>query len=349
MENDGNEVEIPGDEVVTDHIPEDELVTKHIPEEVVTKHILPWLPIKPLIQYKLVSKNWNGIISSPSFILKHTNQPLKHHPDLPVESLIIQYDFKFYILSYNPETPENTDLVQLKVDFGDKYLMMVGSDKGLVCVADNRGELFCLYNPATNEINKFYSGLKHTNQRCLWGFGYVSAENDFKVVRILYVSEDDDQEEIDQEIKNVDVYSLRSNLWKNVDIGVWFEEGMEMYPTPTLVNETVYWRLDNYQDEMVKINELIDRLVGFSKTGKIFLSHIQREGTGGKGIAIISLLGQGERQTLVTLGPEIWTFMVKYVPSEISPHPSAQWPNAPAAAPPAPAPAPAPAAEHYAL
>lgn len=42
----------------------------HIPQEVIIE-ILSRLPVKPLLKFKSVCKNWYAIIKNPSFITKH--------------------------------------------------------------------------------------------------------------------------------------------------------------------------------------------------------------------------------------------------------------------------------------
>ncbi|XP_021729084.1 F-box/kelch-repeat protein At3g23880-like isoform X2 [Chenopodium quinoa] len=229
---------------------------RYLPDELITQHILPWLPIKPLTQCKLVSKEWNSTISQPNYILNHFNKSIFSDPFTPVESLFIQSGGSFYLypcpnLYHDDENVDNDEvaqdnLVYLNVDFEYENtvtevdeIKLVGSSNGLVCLGGRIGKYFCLYNPNTNQSHKCYPAdfdywksirpIPPTS----WGFGYVSSIDDYKVVRIIAYR--------NGEVAIVHVYSLRSNIWSKIESCI--EVGDMIIGRAKLVNETLYWSM----------------------------------------------------------------------------------------------------------
>ncbi|XP_074284081.1 uncharacterized protein LOC141608638 [Silene latifolia] len=82
------------------------------------------------------------------------------------------------------------DWVNEKVDFdvGNEKMALVGTCNGLVCLGSKSGCLFIIWNPITREFYKYKDPeiAKFTREDCrvTWGFGYVSAVDDYKIVRI---------------------------------------------------------------------------------------------------------------------------------------------------------------------
>ncbi|XP_021729082.1 F-box protein CPR30-like [Chenopodium quinoa] len=244
---------------------------RYFPDELITQEILPWLPIKSLTRCKLVSKEWNSTISEPNYILDHFNKSVFSDPFTPVEYLFIQSGDFFFLfhcnIDENTDDDENVDdgenvdndenvddgendevgeenLVELNVNFdyedlefeGDE-IELVGSSNGLICLSGKIGRYFYLYNPKTNQSHKFYPGdfdyWKSYGPKPLtvWGFGYVSSVDDYKVVRII--------PHFNGEVNMVHIYSLRSNIWSKLE---WvFEERVLITGQPKLANETLYW------------------------------------------------------------------------------------------------------------
>ncbi|CAO2838636.1 unnamed protein product [Amaranthus hypochondriacus] len=224
----------------------------HLPHDLIVHHILPWLPIKSLMQYKLVSKQWYSSISSPSFIKTHLKLTPFSDPFTPLESLIIQSGHGYYLY----ECDDNHDLengvqwqnlIQIEGGYMFRDTYLVGSSNGLVCLAHYKNEYFILWNPTTTQHRIHYPDEGIGNQKpnfINWGFGYVSSENDHKVIRISLIWAND------RFINTVHVYSLRFNRWKKIKFG------LDHYFFPQrarLVHGFLYWAWNCKSTDSIKL------------------------------------------------------------------------------------------------
>ncbi|XP_021760756.1 F-box/kelch-repeat protein At3g23880-like [Chenopodium quinoa] len=222
----------------------------HLPDDLIVHYILPWQPIKPLAQYKLLSKQWYFSLSSPNFILNYTNLPLYSHPIPPIKSLFIQSGNSFYLYSCDNlddnvvEVDRNTEDYLIKLndydfDVGNDVVNLVGSCNGLVCLGEIYGNYFILWNPSANQSHKYFSEVLDTSScdwppHIRWGFGYVSSMDDYKVVRLI-------QYQIGLLVDTfVHVFSLRANTWKKIEFDL-VDCSYVLIERPRLVNETLYW------------------------------------------------------------------------------------------------------------
>ncbi|KAH9619119.1 hypothetical protein KSS87_023940, partial [Heliosperma pusillum] len=129
----------------------------------------------------------------------------------PTESLLIRNGNKFQIMSY-----ENgkIDLVNVEADFdvGDEKMVLVGSCNGLVGLGSKSGCLFIVWNPISGEFCKYLNSEipDFTTVGCMvtWGFGYVSAIDDYKIVRIC-------EKDFGEWIR-VHVYSIRFDRLRRI-------------------------------------------------------------------------------------------------------------------------------------
>nr|XP_023927129.1 putative F-box protein At1g47790 [Quercus suber] len=172
----------------------------------ITFEILCWLPVKPLLQFRCVSKCYNSIITSPDFITKH----FKHH--LEVKSLLSDDNNNDHLLCKPPPDPRDQDFVRtvfcnISSDhtLTEVYRLtipvfnpaIVGISKGLFCLAfqkliiqsycPNNGAIDCssvsrvfLWNPNIRKLKI----LPSTDEAFGCGFGYHHIQNndfDFKV------------------------------------------------------------------------------------------------------------------------------------------------------------------------
>ncbi|KAK9724792.1 hypothetical protein RND81_05G098800 [Saponaria officinalis] len=216
-----------------------------LPHDLITQSILTRLPVKPLVRFKSVSKQWYSTLSSPQFAFAHFRFP---HPS-STESLLIKSNDNFKLLSYESgehDAQIHSDcemkLHKIEVDFdvGDEKLVLVGSCNGLVCLGSISGRLFIIWNPITREFRQYpnlESG-KLVGWMVTWGFGFVSAVDDYKVIRIckkLFVGS-----------IRVHVFSLRSNKWRRIDDDPSHDFSAlktteRLHKTGVLVDETLYW------------------------------------------------------------------------------------------------------------
>ncbi|XP_074284049.1 F-box/kelch-repeat protein At3g23880-like [Silene latifolia] len=226
------------------HIKDDEEeVVQHreLPfDDLITQNILTRLPIKSVIQFKLVSKLWYSTLSSSKF----GNTHFKFHHPSPTLSLLIRSNDEFYFLSCENDEQFDVKLVNFEVDFdvGNEILVLVGSCNGLVCLGSISSYLFILWNPITRDFRKYLdlemSNFSTRGWMVTWGFGYVSAVGDYKIVRIC--------KNVKGQSFKVRVFSIKSDKWRRIDddssndfSGLMTTE--HLYRSGVLVNETLYW------------------------------------------------------------------------------------------------------------
>ncbi|XP_026381492.1 F-box/kelch-repeat protein At3g06240-like [Papaver somniferum] len=177
-----------------------------LPEEIQEKVILK-LPVKSISTCKCVCKLWCNLISSPEFIKYHLKLPLCLNINQLISFLVVnksslcyvEYDFENDEQISQKPTKELFNLGRLGYfeDVGGQDIVIVGSCNGLVCLATKIDKFLCghvyICNPITREClelpslvptNKDYKD--HGYAFMLYGFGYLSSSNEYKVVRISY-------------------------------------------------------------------------------------------------------------------------------------------------------------------
>ncbi|GJX80866.1 F-box associated domain containing protein [Tanacetum coccineum] len=172
-----------------------------IPQDIITD-ILHRLPAKSLGQFRRVSKNWLSLLSQPKFIKTHRNIFKRNH------LIFISLDYALYSVPV-----DNHEAVSrpIKLDISAYY----GSCNGLVFMSTCCGTLIIL-NPTTKEFVEFpgHMMINDGDVDTMYGFGYDSVTDDYKVVTISYFHNYYLIAPHDNMI--VHVYSLNSNTWRQV-------------------------------------------------------------------------------------------------------------------------------------
>lgn len=203
-----------------------------LPPEVITE-ILSRLPVKPLLQFRCVSKPWRSVIDSPNFIRMHLNRSIQSRSNL---SLIL-YDFNAPI----PNQLCSVDFDKLDIAFKlnppltfEKRVNKVwNSCNGLLCLSFGEGQAI-LWNPSTRktETPVDFRGVLVN----LFGLGYDSVSDDYKVMRIARIN---DYRFVHYEVR---VYSLKSNSWRKVGD---FPHHLELdLCTGLLVGGALHWSVN---------------------------------------------------------------------------------------------------------
>ncbi|XP_059291384.1 F-box/kelch-repeat protein At3g06240-like [Lycium ferocissimum] len=189
----------------------DSILTNPIlPQELITA-ILVRLPVKSLLQFKCVSKDWFSLISSPSFIRTHLSFSVKnctHHRFLLISgrhiikhcsfsSLFNESSIKALDLDYTMKTPYNS-------------VHIVGSVNGLICFLIGLNGLV-LWDPSTRKFKQVVTLMsirKYFLVKVKYGFGYDEVHDDYKVVSIFIESKNR---------YDANIYSLKSDSWRTLD------------------------------------------------------------------------------------------------------------------------------------
>uniref|UniRef100_A0A7C9DLX3 Uncharacterized protein n=1 Tax=Opuntia streptacantha TaxID=393608 RepID=A0A7C9DLX3_OPUST len=214
----------------------------YIPQCLLIEEVFPRLPVKSLLRYKSLSKQWNSIISSPQFTQLHLS-----HSSSQIRYLLIDAQGNLHI-------HDNDDGLrrfegQIQTDFNARVTEPVGSCNGLVCSAQGvRGsDYYFIWNPSTAQFRKIPSPCNIPNDSMIFrGFGYVSSIDDYKLVQAIY------SDELWPDCFVMSIFSFRTGVWKHLSapeksnelICCRFDDAcsvLHIRPGTALVNETLHW------------------------------------------------------------------------------------------------------------
>ncbi|XP_058214499.1 F-box/kelch-repeat protein At3g23880-like [Rhododendron vialii] len=208
--------------------------TFHLPFEI-TIVILSRLPVKSLLRFKSVCKNWYDLIKTHDFVAKH----LQTQSTINRTSLLVT--------GYNRETEThqmsllfNDGLINgpINLDFapflngrinkytGMNYFYIVGICNGLVCIhfsPDLYPLILC--NPSTGQFREIpnskwvwpdemdFNVYGETVKRVSFGFGFHPSANDYKLIRIvLYFSY------AGEPVIEADLYVMSTDTWREIHV-----------------------------------------------------------------------------------------------------------------------------------
>ncbi|XP_074280908.1 F-box/kelch-repeat protein At3g23880-like [Silene latifolia] len=212
-------------------------------DDLIFQEILTRLPIKSILRFKSVSKQWYSSLCSSDFANAHLMRSPFAHPSAPVNTLFIKCLKNCYICSYDDDQISGNfedNLVKLDVEFGVEgdELELTGCCNGLICLTPKSGKYFILWNPASRKLHKYESDgyLKHFDEAdrvvVTSGFGYSSSVDDYKYVAILTVYQGNTDSD------NVSIFSVRENRWRKIDFG---NDPLTLFRHGVFVGEKLYW------------------------------------------------------------------------------------------------------------
>ncbi|KAK4269485.1 hypothetical protein QN277_022638 [Acacia crassicarpa] len=202
-------------------------VVLFLPQEIIT-NILKFLPVKSLIKFQCVCKDWKNLIKTPSFIAAHLHHSTQLGPRLllrpltsygrPLTSRVLQ----LYFLDCKMQIVKVPNLPVV-----DGEVRIVGSSNGLLCfqigsIYSDRTfspRSYLLWNPAFKEVRHVpvtFPDFDRDGPRVFgFGFGFSPIVNDYKIVVVtLYQA-------MDHDVQNLPVvYSLRIGSWKQIEVGI---------------------------------------------------------------------------------------------------------------------------------
>lgn len=227
------------------------------------EEILLRLPIKSLIRFKCVCKQWFSLITDPKFAKLHLNEaigkgnyfnnkkllisiytdngaidiasPSVHGQVVSYYNGMVCMDYEFNTSVYTMVS--RNVVVDSFCSFGRK---VVGSCNGLICVVHGFNT-FYLWNPSTREektlpgpivvhVGRVFQGL------LLYGFGYDYSTDDYKMFRGCF----------SQTKHTTEIFSLKTNSWRKIH-----EEYPAYYPSESsgvFVNTALHWAVEKLYD-----------------------------------------------------------------------------------------------------
>ncbi|KAF7850239.1 hypothetical protein BT93_L5723 [Corymbia citriodora subsp. variegata] len=212
----------------------------------VTIEILKRLPARSLLRFRCVCRSWRSTIDDPHFVALHSSHsPLDASnwylvcvdwcdPDgrlcslFPSESLALHSRSEIEIPFVNPVNSYS----------------VVGSCNGLICFSelsrDTPDETIYVWNIFTRKHKAVRPShpdlffMENTPE----GFGFDASSNDYKIVRILYPDDEDDED-------LVEVYSLSTDSWRSLECKV--PAFCALRPA-VFLNGNLHWHLFEYED-----------------------------------------------------------------------------------------------------
>ncbi|GMY35147.1 F-box protein CPR1-like [Fagus crenata] len=176
-------------------------------------NILSKLPVKCLLQWRCVCRAWRDLISDPQFAKSHVEHFI-------IQETLMLIERSTYVVHYDMLNGVVEDLdCPVTPCFPYVWLNIVGSCNGLLCInpciyPKNNG--LVLWNPSTRELRELpgtpieFPTRSHKCLSTLYGFGYDSFADDYKLVRVVAFA----TESYETEVK---LYSLRTNSWKRIE------------------------------------------------------------------------------------------------------------------------------------
>ncbi|PIA64878.1 hypothetical protein AQUCO_00100389v1 [Aquilegia coerulea] len=239
-----------------------------LPEEIIAD-ILSRVPTKSVMRFRCVCKPWCRLTSESTFIETHFNRSIEKQGYEKCENLNLFLASKpDFIMKNVKSTTTYTD--GREDSFGDGTLnltrthmysvvedeaveienplepcfhetLVLGSCNGLICLYTwNR---LCLLNPATREYKKFNFIGGFDSKNIIYGFGYSSVDDVYKVIYIVPKYDTDE----DYNYSEFNIFPVSETTPPmSGHVGLKFLNKKE---SGILLNETLHWAvMDNYND-----------------------------------------------------------------------------------------------------
>ncbi|KEH41428.1 putative F-box domain-containing protein [Medicago truncatula] len=173
-----------------------------LPEEVLFD-ILLRLPVRSLLQLKLVCKSWKTLISNSQFTKTHLLTSSTAYPQLfsGDDREIVCYAVK--PLLENPSTLVQPVTIGMTHRYG-----ILGSCNGLLCLYDDSQSNFRLWNPLINLKSDTFPIVASFDKKLVTyhGFGYDQVNDKYKLLLFVH-NQDDFTERITR------IYTFGENSW----------------------------------------------------------------------------------------------------------------------------------------
>ncbi|WMV15600.1 hypothetical protein MTR67_008985 [Solanum verrucosum] len=209
----------------------------YFPREIIS-NILSRLPVKTLLRFRCVSKQWRNLISKPDFIASHFRH--SSSSQFSGSSILIgsrHHESNHHVVSlYNP--PESVVQVDSPFPCFFPNMYIVGPCNGFICLFNPPwGELITLWNPAMRK----YKMVELTDSLPRQGLHFLASigmafdfqQNDLLILRIFCVG-------IMYAVPNhVEMYSSKSGKWKKLKNEMIFH--ILEFTCNVIVKGVAYW------------------------------------------------------------------------------------------------------------
>ncbi|KAK9089809.1 hypothetical protein Scep_028891 [Stephania cephalantha] len=191
-----------------------------LPREIIV-NILTRLPIMSVLQLKKVCRSWRTFMQDASLstmllaVATERNPCLILHHDSPIRN-------QLFFLDDDAKNGYSKAVRKVSLPFTSVMpeFDVSGSCNGFLCLSDSLlAETIFLYNPFFQEHMELPKTLNCANHDVVIGFGFVSASNEYKVIRIVYYMEPCDRlrRSVYQQRSQVDLFTLgKDHSWRIV-------------------------------------------------------------------------------------------------------------------------------------
>ncbi|KAL3648715.1 hypothetical protein CASFOL_005118 [Castilleja foliolosa] len=229
-------------------MPVKKVALSDLPEEILFD-IFSRLPTKSIGKFRTLSNTWRNLLSTPHFIKSH---------------LVFQNTLHKSLILISPSPPAircvetisgDTVSRELELDLQGLCCELLGSCDGLVLLKNKEAEVF-LVNPITMEQSKIPDApvtVVNNNNTVLYGLGYDSVVDDYKVVAVFYLMPDNeilidpDYIEPDYVDTLVYVYYVKTGVWKKIESSL-LHFGLPVNFSGTLLNGAIHWLTSKSRD-----------------------------------------------------------------------------------------------------
>ncbi|XP_058754648.1 F-box/kelch-repeat protein At3g23880-like [Vicia villosa] len=235
--------------------------------------VLSLLKVKSVVRFRCVSKNWDTLISDPTFVKLHLKKSAKLNPHfllitehrtfIPGESPYGSDDeceYECCVIPYSISSLLENPSFALSVDSYDmvqhkECSKTIGSCNGLVCLSGEsiiRADKECwfrLWNPATRTTSPKFGFLRYypANGRFDFTFGYDKSTGNYKIFASRYIMRERRSE--------VRILCLGDDVWRDIQTfpveplyyshtGVSFKSTFNWLA----IHNTTSYNLDTYKD-----------------------------------------------------------------------------------------------------
>ncbi|KAI4317714.1 hypothetical protein L6164_025563 [Bauhinia variegata] len=201
------------------------------PEEVIVE-ILLRLPVKSLLRFRSVSKQWLSLISDTQFGKSHFELAYAR-----TDRLIYIADSQVRSIDFEAPFHDDSAVARLNLPTTVSFMWpkITGSCRGLLLL-ENYPSLL-VWNPSTGSHKLApYSAIAASNVfTFLFGFGYDPSTDDFLIVAASY----DPQADLGS--AHFEFFSLKTNSWKKLEGDFPYMNHMDNARAGSLVNGAIHW------------------------------------------------------------------------------------------------------------
>ncbi|XP_071702775.1 F-box protein At3g07870-like [Rutidosis leptorrhynchoides] len=228
-------------------------MSKELPEDVIID-IMSRVPTRYILRFKCVCKSWYALFQNPNFISKHfKNQSAISDPSFLLVTPNISATSTSSVRTVSlmlSDSSYKSIKIPIEIDVS-KQLDVCGSCNGLICLRIlPLGSVILLWNPATRVFKDLpispLGRFKIDPSSVLLGFGFDDVVKDYKVLRIV---------DLDVMQKRVEMYSLSTNSWREVETSVPFIISNEESQCSVFLNGKFHWTAIGFLDVHDRLDE----------------------------------------------------------------------------------------------